>query len=194
MHSELTSGIGYDDKNMPGAEGTMKACRVLVSHFSHSSQAAEKLQEKQHDRSRQLKVIQDVATRWWSTFDMTDRLVDVSPYLRLMEREGTLTCNLSPEQWNIVQLVRDVLKPFMLAQKVLEGEKYVTISFVPGMIFGIRSGLQALDKNEDVPERIQTLVPSTLLWKQQTFNGLGQDSKGQDKMQLLCIDSQLTSD
>jgi hypothetical protein len=46
MHLELTSGIGYDDKNMPGAEGTMKACRVLVSHFSHSSQAAQKLQEK----------------------------------------------------------------------------------------------------------------------------------------------------
>jgi hypothetical protein len=33
-----------------------------------------------------------------------------------------------------------------------------------------------------------------MLWKQQTFNGLGQDSKGQDKMQLRCIDSQLTSD
>jgi hypothetical protein len=33
-----------------------------------------------------------------------------------------------------------------------------------------------------------------VLWKQQTFNGLGQDSKGQDKMQLRCIDSQLTSD
>jgi hypothetical protein len=37
---ELTSGIGFSDENLPGAEGTMKACRTLVGHFAHSSQAA----------------------------------------------------------------------------------------------------------------------------------------------------------
>lgn len=37
---ELTSGIGFSDENLPGAEGTMKAYRTVLGHFAHSSQAA----------------------------------------------------------------------------------------------------------------------------------------------------------
>jgi hypothetical protein len=120
----------------------MKACRTLVGHFSHSSQAAKKLKEKQADLQRQLGVLQDVSTRWWSTYTMTERLMFLKFYFDLMEREGSLSCNLTESQWVITGLVRDVLKPFMLAQKVLEGEKYVTLSFVPGIVHGIR-GSQA---------------------------------------------------
>jgi zinc finger BED domain-containing protein 1 (E3 SUMO-protein ligase ZBED1) len=135
----------------------MKACRTLVGHFSHSSQAAKKLKEKQADLQRQLGVLQDVSTRWWSTYTMTERLMFLKIYFDLMEREGSLSCNLTESQWVITGLVRDVLKPFMLAQKVLEGEKYVTLSFVPGIVHGIRNGLVNIENNPEIPESVKSL-------------------------------------
>jgi zinc finger BED domain-containing protein 1 (E3 SUMO-protein ligase ZBED1) len=85
---ELTSGIGFNDENIPGAEGTMKGCRALVSHFSHSSQATKKLLGKQFARARPIGVLQDVATRWWSTYAMTNRLLEIKGYLHALESEG----------------------------------------------------------------------------------------------------------
>ena len=135
----------------------MKACRSLVAHFSHSSQATKKLKDKQADCPRQVGVLQDVSTRWWSTFTMTERLIHLKNYFDLMETEGSLTCNLTESQWVTTKLVRDVLRPFMLAQKILEGEKYVTLSFVPGIVHGIREGLANIDVNEIYSESVKSM-------------------------------------
>lgn len=70
----------------------------------------------------------------------------------LMEIQGMLQCNLSPAQWVIVGLVRDVLRPFILSQKVFEGEKYVTLSFAPGIVHGIRCGMQSTENSIDLPD------------------------------------------
>lgn len=45
----------------------------------------------------------------------------------------------------------------MLAQKVLEGEKYVTLSFVPGIIYGIRCGMKVIEDRVDVPDSVKIL-------------------------------------
>ena len=58
-----------------------------------------------------------------------------------MEAEGELDCNLTEEQWAIVKDTCDLLEPFMCAQKTLEGQKYVTISLVPLIIYSVRTGL-----------------------------------------------------
>ena len=63
-------------------------------------------------------------------------------YLQLLEEEGEGRCNLTPEQWVIVKDLDALLHPFMVAQKLLEGESYVTISFIPFIIYKIRLGLQ----------------------------------------------------
>ena len=132
----------------------MKACRSLVAHFSHSFQATKKLNDKQVDCPRQVGVLQDVSTRWWSTFTMTERLIHLKNYFDLMETEGSLTCNLTESQWVTTKLVRDVLRPFMLAQKILEGEKCVTLSFVPGIV---REGLANIDVEEIYSESVQSM-------------------------------------
>ena len=79
---------------------------------------------------RAVKPIQDVATRWWSTWSMVDRLMRLKTYLALMEEEGDLTCNLNPTQWLIVRDLQAALKPFMIAQKLLEGHSYATICLI----------------------------------------------------------------
>jgi zinc finger BED domain-containing protein 1 (E3 SUMO-protein ligase ZBED1) len=160
---ELTSGIGFNDENIPGAEGTMKPCRAFVSHFSHSSQATKKLLGKQFAPARPKGVLQDVATRWWSTYAMTNRLLEIKGYLHALESEGSLTCNLTGMQWVIVELVRNVLKPFMIAQKLLEDEKYITISFVPGIIYSVRQGLKAVENDENNHESIKVMSRKMLV-------------------------------
>ena len=63
----------------------------------------------------QVGVFQDVSSRWWSTYTMTERLIHFKNYFDLMETEGLLRCNLSESQWVTTKLVRDVLRPFVLA-------------------------------------------------------------------------------
>ena len=93
---------------------------------------------------------------------MCDRLLVLKLYFDMMQAEGSLNCNLTPSQWIIVGHVRDLLKPLMQAQKVLEGEKYVTLSFVLGIIFGIRKGLSEIASNEDTLESIRSLATKML--------------------------------
>jgi len=60
----------------------------------------------------------------------------------LLENEGDLTSNLTDSQWRIVFDLNIILKPFMITQRLLEGQTYVTISLVPCIIYKIRKGLQ----------------------------------------------------
>ena len=110
----------------------MTCCRKLAGHFHSSSQANRDdillnlqytgggLQGKQ----RAVTTIQDVATRWWSTYSMCSRLLRLKKYFEMMVVQETLSAdeNLSANQWDIV--AQKLLEPFMdsEAQKVLEGE------------------------------------------------------------------------
>jgi len=87
---------------------------------------------------RAVKPIQDVTTRWWSTYAICDQLLRLKMYLCLLENEGALTCILTDSQWCIVRGLHILLKPFMIAQKLLEGQTYVTISIVTYIIYKIR--------------------------------------------------------
>ena len=138
---ELVTGEAF--KDYPASEGTMKAAREMVGFFKHSSQAEAILLGKQV-AGRAVKPIQDVETRWWSTHSMCSRLIRLKPYLDLMEAEGTLSCNLDPGQWVVVQDTCQLLEPFMCAQRMMEGESYVTVSMYPYIMHKIRGGLLKL--------------------------------------------------
>ena len=47
-----------------------------------------------------------------------------------MEADYQLPCNLTEEQWQDLVEVRNLLHPFKSVQKMLEGEKYVTSSWL----------------------------------------------------------------
>jgi len=135
---QLVTKKAFSD--LPQSEGTLRACRNLVNFFNSSPQATKKLLSKQVE-GRAVKPIQDVPTRWWSTYSMVDRLLRLKLYLSLLENEGELQCNLTDSQWLIVADLCALLKPFMITQKLLEGEAYVTISLVPYMVYKTRKAL-----------------------------------------------------
>lgn len=127
----------------------MALARALVGHFHSSSQASEILINLQYLEKRPLNVIQDVVTRWWSTWLMISRLLKLKIYFDIMESKGMLACNLSPLNWDLLKQIEAVLKPFMLIQRLLEGQKYPTLSFVSYLISHIRTGLEQVILNHD---------------------------------------------
>ena len=81
---EKVSAVFFD---CPGHKDIMVKCRALAGHFHHSSQANAKLKETcklvigfNEEHPQGLGTVQDVVTRWWSTWSMLRRLI----YLRLV--------------------------------------------------------------------------------------------------------------
>lgn len=160
---ELTTGLAFE--NTPHSEDVMKKCRKHVTHFNESSQANAILLKKQEGGAgRPVYCIQDVVTRWWSTYSMGQRLLRLRPYIQIMVGERSLPAdlNLTDSQWAILQDTLTLLEPFMVAQRVLEGEKYVTISLVLVIIMKIREKLVAAIASVNSTDHVKTLATTLL--------------------------------
>ncbi len=157
---QLVTRKAFSD--LPMSEGALKECHNLVNYFNSSSQAMKKLLGKQV-AGRAVKPVQDVSTRWWSTYTMCERLLRLKLYLNLMQDEGDLPCNLTETQWFIVSDLQILLRPFMIAQKLLEGEAYVTISLIPYMIYKIRKGLQEAITNPTASHYVRSIATEMLV-------------------------------
>lgn len=93
-------------------------------------------------------MIQDVTTRWWSTWQMCARLLQLRKAVTAMAAlnvtmPNSKVTNLTDFQWTVIELAERLLKPFMETQKMLEGESYVTVSYIPFMLSRLRKGLEA---------------------------------------------------
>ncbi len=105
---------------------------------------------------------------------MCERLLRLKMYLALLENEGTLTCNLTNSQWLIVSDLHILLKPFMIAQRLLEGQAYVTISLVPYMIYKARKGLVQAAASPASSEYVRSIATEMLQIFREHF-GDGED-------------------
>ena len=127
----------------------MKKCRSLVEVFTTSTQKMDKLLNIQssmnvYNGKVPVKVIQDVVTRWWSTYTMLDRLVYLKQAITALIADNIISGEniLSSSEWHTIVKIIDILKPFKSAQKYLEGETYVTVSWIPHMIKNIHKKLE----------------------------------------------------
>jgi hypothetical protein len=145
---ELVTKVAFTDTE--DSEDTMKCARDLVAYSNSSSQAEQRLLSLQVGTS--VKCIQDVSTRWWSTFSMCERLLRLKMYFSVMEVENGLKSNLTGVQWEVISDTCSILAPFMFAQRLLEGESYVTNSMVPYILYKVKKGLvQVLESASSTP-------------------------------------------
>ena len=70
----------------------------------------------------------------------------LKPAIEGLKADNQISEQLALEdiEWKIIQQIISVLKPFKMAQKHLEGEKYVTMSYIPMMINFIENKLQGI--------------------------------------------------
>jgi hypothetical protein len=105
---------------------------------------------------------------------MVDRLLRLRPYLALLQEEGDLDCNLNEQQWLIITNLKFMLQPFMIAQRLLEGESYITVSLIPYMIYKIRKGLLNAIGNHQASHHVIT-ASTKMLQKLNDIFGTGEE-------------------
>ena len=87
--------LAFNDINIDKDEQLMKRCRDLCTKFTSSSQLLSALKDVQKNNEtlypglkQALGVVQDVITRWWSTFNMIRRLRKLKPALNVLVSQG----------------------------------------------------------------------------------------------------------
>ena len=134
---ELVTGVAFND-----TLAVMKSARAVVTAFTGSSQATEmllQLQKAVNNTAQPLVVVQDVSTRWWSTYAMISRLVQLRDHIHSIYKAGKIAVFLTDEQWSVLIKMTVLLKPFMQLQTFFEGDQYVTLSYVPSMVSFLRT-------------------------------------------------------
>ena len=110
----ITKTCALDPKNLPQPAqqetGALKIARSLVATFNHSSQLTEELLKLQRDRLEPaVKLIQDVPTRWWSTYAMVLRLLRLKVHINAMAPHSDKFVDLNHEQWTLLEGIRVLL-------------------------------------------------------------------------------------
>lgn len=95
--------------------------RRIVTHFNHSNQAQSKLRDLQQALNLSYhQLVQDVCTRWNSTYYMISRLFEQKRAVSLYLAETSVNFeNLSNEEWQILVKSIELLKPFEEITKII---------------------------------------------------------------------------
>ncbi|XP_069374455.1 E3 SUMO-protein ligase ZBED1 isoform X1 [Paralichthys olivaceus] len=137
---QLIVNSALKEPSINKATGT---ARSLVEHFRRSELANSKLKKKQQQmNTAEHKLIQDVITRWNSTYYMVERLLEqrwrVTATLSDPEvtPRGKHYFDLKPEQWVLLEELVQGLGPFECATVFLSGQEYATASCLPQLVKG----------------------------------------------------------
>ncbi|XP_060760348.1 zinc finger BED domain-containing protein 4-like [Neoarius graeffei] len=119
-------------KTLPELLDIQHRCSAIVAFFHHSTKATVKLKEIQKQlKFPEHKLIQSVETCWNSVFYMFERLYEqkeaVTTVLCLL---GKSSLCLSEEDWSMVCLSLDALRPFEDVTREISSEKHVSVSNV----------------------------------------------------------------
>jgi hypothetical protein len=124
----------------------MKKARDMVHFFNKSMRASKKLKVQQKESSlakysgQPKNILQDVKTRWWSTYPMLKRLQflrDAISHYIVNNPEGSPE-TLTAQEWKVCHQIKITLKTMAFWQRVLEGDKHFTGSLIPVAIYTIR--------------------------------------------------------
>lgn len=136
--SDVDNNIGWDGVN--DLNILLKKCRSIVTFFKKSEIGHRCLQDKLKQLSLpDLKLKQDVSTRWNSSLLMLERLVTLKePLTCVMMSLKDGPTMLLPMEWRIIEDIIPLLTPFNLMTTELSGEKYPTLAMVIPLVRGIK--------------------------------------------------------
>ncbi|XP_060854989.1 zinc finger BED domain-containing protein 4-like [Metopolophium dirhodum] len=140
--------------------GLIDKVKDISTHFRKSTTAHHKLMTYQINlgEKQPKKMLQDVATRWNSTFYMLQRFVDLEVAIRgtigLLDKAPN---TLSPEEWLTVKHFCQVLSPFEEATKAISGEQYMTASLTIVIVQGLQNVCEQLKRSNYTPRTINLI-------------------------------------
>ena len=104
------------------------------------------------------KLMQDISTRWNSTYYMLERFVELEDAIR-----GTLGLldnppqTLSADEWKITKELIQMLLPFEEATKAVSGSKYMTASIILVISQGLKNVCEQMARKNFTVEVINVL-------------------------------------
>jgi hypothetical protein len=112
------------------------------------------------DQHRPKKPLQDVVTRWWSTYCSITCLRFLKKDIRSLLAVGDIECeHITKEEWLVLdQQLQILLETMAHFQRILEVESYVTGSLVAVVIFQIRQGYVEVIECDDTEPSILAKV------------------------------------
>ena len=139
--------------------------RSLVGHFKHSSSASDRLKELQAELGLpQHKLIQDVTTRWNSSYYMLNRLVEQRRAVAVFCTEVASVTGPSANQWLLMENVVATLRPFEeITKEICRSDASVSV-IIPTV-----KALSNLLKKEGCDSGIKTMKATLLEAVQSRF-------------------------
>ncbi|XP_065665445.1 uncharacterized protein LOC136086877 [Hydra vulgaris] len=154
---------------------TLTKCRKIVTSFNHSSQLNDLLEEIQTrqgvEKNHILHLIQDVKTRWHSTFLMAERMLKLHSYVKDIFNSKQQYKDMrkylldEDEMVNIKETVNALLS-FSQVSVLLSGDRYATCSLIIPIIKYLE---KQLSKNKSETPPLIVILKSHLLESLQTY-------------------------
>ena len=146
----------------------LKNCRKIVGHFSHSPTASARFAELQQQLGVPVKkLIQDIQTRWNSTFYMLQRIFEQKAVLVQYAADHDIP-HFTAQNWSMIEKVIDLLQPCEQLTREMSSDDSSTSMVIPAYNVLRRTLMAADDKGiktikESLLEALDTrFVPYTL--------------------------------
>ncbi|XP_041654041.1 E3 SUMO-protein ligase ZBED1-like [Cheilinus undulatus] len=146
-------------------EAAVKACRSVVQGFNHSWKRRRELAKKQAELNLpQHTLIQDVVTRWGSTYDMMSRFVEqhTAVAATLMGDRNTRHLVLKGSYISTLEDACKVLKPLRTFTDSLAAETRITISSLRPVLHLMASILAEEDDDSSLMKSMKCVIRQNL--------------------------------
>ena len=109
--------------------------RRIVTHFNHSSLARNELKNLQAEQGIKLPLfpVQDVSTRWNSTYLMLERALTLKRPLQIYTANHDVPI-LSSNEWSLCEKILRILQPFFEITKQVSSEKSTLGDVIPHVV------------------------------------------------------------
>ena len=129
---------------LPVIDCLSAVCRKIVGHFKHSVLAMQALKDKQMNMNvARHSLLQDVSTRWNSTYLMYERLMEQRWTIYAVIHDDNVTAStqkhldLRTEQWDLLSQLVTVLKPLQVATTALSEDQNISSSLIYPVVNGL---------------------------------------------------------
>ena len=129
----------------PAIKDVLHKCERIVKYFKKSNKAYKKLVDAQRQLGlKELKLLQNVKTRWNSEFYLLQRVFENKQALKLALTNYSHLPTLCAEEWLTIDELIDVLSPVEAATRLICGSSYSTISTVIPVIQSISDEIKSM--------------------------------------------------